>query len=219
MAASPPKIKICCIGSLEEASLAVEAGASALGLVSEMPSGPGVISESKIREISLAFSHRVETFLLTARTNPAAIAEQHRRCRTTTIQLVDCVVERDLEAIRRELQGVRLVQVVHVQGENAIRDAIRLSGYVDALLLDSGNTALQTKELGGTGRVHNWAISTEIVKSVSVPVYLAGGVGVGNVREAIRAVNPYGLDLCSSIRTNDQLDRGKLREFMHAVAA
>lgn len=200
--------------------MAVEAGASALGLVSEMPSGPGVISESKIRQISLAFSHRVETtVLLTSRTQPAEIAEQHQRCRTTTVQLVDCVSERDLEAIRRTLHGVRLVQVVHVHDENAIRDAIRLSGYVDALLLDSGNTTLPIKELGGTGRVHNWAISNEIVKSVSVPVYLAGGVSVGNVREAIRAVNPYGLDLCSSIRTNDRLDPVKLKEFMDVAAA
>ena len=219
MTAVSPKIKICCISSLKEASVAVEAGASALGLVSEMPSGPGVISESKIRQISLAFSHRVETFLLTSRTQPAHIVEQHRRCRTTTVQLVDCVSERDLEAIRRTLHGVRLVQVVHVHDENAIRDAIRLSGYVDALLLDSGNTTLPIKELGGTGRVHNWAISNEIVKSVSVPVYLAGGVSVGNVREAIRAVSPYGLDLCSSIRTNDRLDPVKLKEFMDAAAA
>lgn len=214
-----PRVKICCIASPEEAELAVRAGASAIGLVSAMPSGPGPIAEELIGEIAARVPPPVATFLLTAKTDAAGIADQHRRCRTTAVQLVDRVPRRELRELRKALPGVKLVQVVHVVGDESVAEAVAVAGLVDALLLDSGNPALSVKELGGTGRTHDWSVSRRIREAVPVPVFLAGGLNAANVGEAIAAVRPFAVDVCSGVRTRGKLDAGKLRRFVAAVAA
>ena len=213
----PPRIKICCISGVEEAQLAIAHGASALGLVSQMPSGPGVISDAHIAEIAAQVPPPIATFLLTALCEADAIAEQHAVCQTSTIQLVDHVPHSELRRLRRRLPGVKLVQVIHVLGEASVDGALEVQDLVDALLLDSGNPNLQVKELGGTGRVHNWQTSRKIRDAVQRPVFLAGGLNASNVREAIAVVQPFGLDLCSGVRQDGQLDAEKLGAFMQAA--
>lgn len=214
-------LKVCCIASIAEARLAFEAGAHALGLVSAMPSGPGVIDDAMVADIAAAvrgFAPRApRTFLLTARTQAAAIAEQQRAAGTTTLQLVDHVPPDELRRLRRELPGVEVLQVIHVTGPGSIDEARAAAPLVDALLLDSGNPALAVKELGGTGRTHDWAVSRRIRESVSVPVYLAGGLRPHNVGEAVAAVAPFGLDVCTGVRTDGRLDAAKLRAFAQAM--
>jgi len=207
------KVKICCIQSLEEAKLAIKYGASALGLVSEMPSGPGVISEDLIVEIAKQVPTDINTFLLTSKTNAEEIITQHKKCRTTHIQLVDNVEIDVYKKLRDELPVVKIAQVIHVTGEESISEAVSISNFVDLILLDSGNQKLAVKELGGTGRTHDWSISKEIVESVNVPVFLAGGLNPSNVSVAINEVNPFGVDLCSGVRINGKLDEGLLNEF------
>lgn len=215
----PPRLKVCCISSVEEAKLAIELGASALGLVSRMPSGPGVISDQLIGEISASVPPPISTFLLTSHVQADAIVEQHRMCRTSTIQLVDSLEATELVKLRRYLPGIKLVQVIHVLGEQSVTEAKQIASHVDALLLDSGNPELAIKELGGTGRVHNWQISRVIRDSVKLPLFLAGGLNSTNVAEAVKTVKPFGLDLCSSIRSNGMLDSEKLKNFVQALAA
>ena len=210
-------VKVCCIASLEEARLAVSAGASAIGLVSAMPSGPGPIAEDLIAEIAAGTALPTETFLLTALTEAETIAEQHRRCGTTALQLVDQVPETELIRLRSLVPGVRLVQVIHVQGAQSVEEARAVAPLVDTILLDSGNPDLAVKELGGTGRVHDWAHSRRICESVGVPVLLAGGLHPGNARAAFEQVRPGGLDVCSGLRTEGRLDAGKLRAFFQAL--
>jgi len=212
------KIKICCIASVAEARLAIDAGAAALGLVSAMPSGPGVIDEATIAEVAAAVADAgVETFLLTAHTDAVAIVAQHRRCRTTTLQLVDMLAPRELRDLRRALPRVKLVQVIHVTGPASLDEALAAAPLVDALLLDSGNPLLAVKQLGGTGRTHDWAVSRAIREQADVPLWLAGGLHPGNVGQAIAAVQPQGLDLCSGVRSEGALDAAKLRAFFAAV--
>ena len=211
------KVKICCIQSPEEATMAVQAGASALGLVSWMPSGPGVIDENTIAAIAQSVPGTIRTFLLTSHQSSAAIVEQHRRCGTTTIQLVDRLLEGTHDDIRRDLPGIELVQVVHVLDESSVNEALNISSSVDALLLDSGNPSLAVKELGGTGRTHNWEFSRRIVESVNIPVYLAGGLRPENVAQAVRAVNPYSIDVCSGVRTENILDINKLHSLFRVL--
>lgn len=215
--AGTPFVKVCCISSLEEARLAVSLGASALGLVAAMPSGPGVIDEALIAEIAAGVPPPVASFLLTSEVTAAAIAAQHARCRTSTLQLVDAVAGRELTELRERLPGIRLVQVIHVQGEDAVREAAAVAPLVDALLLDSGNPTLAVKQLGGTGRTHDWDLSARIVREVDRPVFLAGGLREDNVAEAIERVRPHGLDLCSSVREGGRLSAGRLGAFMRAV--
>jgi phosphoribosylanthranilate isomerase len=212
-----PRVKICCISSIEEAKLAVACGASALGLVSDMPSGPGVIPESLIRSISATVPPPVGTFLLTSLQDAEAIIAQQRRCRTNTIQICDRLAHGSYQQLREALPGISIVQVVQVTGAEAIDEAQRVASYVDAVLLDSGSRSLPVKELGGTGRVHDWTLSRKIRDAVALPVFLAGGLHAGNLARAIEQVRPFGLDVCSGVRTNDRLDTEKLSAFIAAV--
>lgn len=213
-----PFVKICCISSVAEARLAVECGASALGLVSAMPSGPGVIGDALITEIAATVAPPVATFLLTSRQDADGIIEQHRACRTTTLQLVDHVAPAELRKLRAALPGIQLVQVIHVTGEESIDEARAVAPLVDALLLDSGNQKLAVKELGGTGRTHDWRLSRRIRDEAGVPLFLAGGLNAANVADAVKQVAPHGLDLCSSVRSGGRLDAARLRSFFSALA-
>jgi phosphoribosylanthranilate isomerase len=212
-----PRIKICCISSIEEAALAVSCGASALGLVSAMPSGPGVIDETRIAAIIGTVPPTVATFLLTSRQDAEAIVDQYHRCRPNTLQLVDHVAEGELRKLRRALPGIALVQVIHVTGPESIDAACTVAPLVDVILLDSGNQKLAVKELGGTGRTHDWTISRTIREQCGRPLFLAGGLNPENVRDAINQVQPFGLDICSGVRTGGKLDESKLRAFVSAA--
>jgi phosphoribosylanthranilate isomerase len=212
-----PRVKICCIRTVEEAALAIRHGAAALGLVSAMPSGPGVIPEETIAEIATIVPPGVATFLLTSRRDADSIIAQQRRCRVNTLQLCDSVEPGCHARLRGALPGIALVQVIHVTGPEAVDEARALAGEVDALLLDSGNQKLAVKELGGTGRTHDWRISRKIVESVRLPVYLAGGLTPENVATAIREVRPFGVDVCSGLRTNGQLDERKVQRFLEKI--
>ena len=213
-----PTIKICCIASVDEARMALDAGAAVLGLVSHMPSGPGVISDELCAEIVAALLPSTQTFLLTSRVHASDIVEQHARIRSSALQLVDHVPPEELRKLRHLCPGVRLVQVIHVLDDTAVAQAQAAAPWVDTILLDSGNPLLAVKELGGTGRVHDWATSRRIRDAVwPLPVFLAGGLNADNVAQAVAAVQPYGVDLCSSVRTLGALDAVKLGRFVGAV--
>ena len=211
------KVKICCISSLNEAKLAINAGADILGLVARMPSGPGVISDQLIAEIASQISLPTKTFLLSSETKAQKIIEHHQLVRTCTIQIVDSLSDGNYAALRASLPGIELVQVIHVIDEKSIEQALAVAPQVDYLLLDSGNPKLKIKELGGTGRTHNWALSRSIVDQSPIPVFLAGGLNASNVQQAMQEVQAYGLDLCSGVRTNGQLDVQKLNDFFTAL--
>jgi phosphoribosylanthranilate isomerase len=215
----PPGVKICCIESRDEARLAIEAGARAIGLVSAMPSGPGIIDETRIAEIAAVVPDGIDTFLLTSLVSAAAIVAQHRRCRTTTIQLVDRLAPRELATLRDRLPEVTLVQVVHVQDETAVDEAVAAATHADAVLLDSGNPRLAAKTLGGTGRVHDWSISRRVRAAVACPVWLAGGLTPENVARAYTTVEPHGLDVCSGVRREGRLEPKRLAAFFAALAS
>lgn len=213
-----PRVKICCISSVEEGRLAVRYGASALGLVAKMPSGPGVITEKVITEIAVTVPPSVGSFLLTSEQSVLAIIAQQRRCRVNTLQIVDRLEDGKYDDLRAALPGVSLVQVIHVTGEESFEEACRVAEQgVDGLLLDSGDQRLAVKLLGGTGRTHDWSISRRIREAVNVPMFLAGGLCPDNVREAVQAVQPFGLDVCSSLRTDGRLDERKLDAFFRAM--
>jgi phosphoribosylanthranilate isomerase len=212
-------VKICCISSLEEASLAIRYGASALGLVSEMPSGPGVLTDDAIAEIAARIPPSIASFLLSCRQDPDAIAEQQQRARASAVQLCDSLPIEAYARLRAAIPGVHLIQVIHVLGPESVDEAIAVAPHVDALLLDSGNPSLPVKELGGTGRTHDWRLSRKIRESVQVPVFLAGGLNPGNVAEAIEQVGPFGVDVCSGIRRNGELNEELLADFFRAIDA
>lgn len=212
-----PRVKICCISSPEEAWIAIRAGAAALGLVSSMPSGPGVISEELIAKIASSVPPPIATFLLTSSQEAGAIIAQQRRCGTNTLQICDRLPSGAHREIRRALPGIFIVQVIHVSGEESVDEAVFVSHQVNAILLDSGNQSLPVKELGGTGRVHDWSLSRRIRERATVPVFLAGGLKPENIGEAMRQVRPFGLDVCSGVRSDGALDHRKVRNFFSSL--
>jgi phosphoribosylanthranilate isomerase len=205
-----PRIKICCIGSVQEAKMAIELGASALGLVGNMPSGPGIISDDKIAEIVRIIPPLIASFLLTSETDAEKIIMHQKRVGTNTIQIVDKLQTGTYEDIRFVLNNIKLVQVIHVLDESSIDEAIAVSQYVDAVLLDSGNPNLKVKKLGGTGKIHNWEISKIIRQKLDIPIFLAGGINPDNITKAIHFVQPFGIDICNGVRTNGKLNECKL---------
>lgn len=213
----PTRVKICCIASVDEMNLAVRYGAAAVGLVSTMPSGPGPIDDATIAGIMPHVPPGVASFLLTCCQDAAGIIDQQRRLRANTLQLVDQLPVDAYREIRAALPGVHIVQVIHVMDEEAIAEAELASYFADAILLDSGNPKLAVKELGGTGRRHDWAISRRIRETIDKPLWLAGGLKAENVREAIETVRPFGVDVCSGVRTDGKLDEAKLAAFFSAV--
>ncbi|MBL4617709.1 MAG: phosphoribosylanthranilate isomerase [Robiginitomaculum sp.] len=208
------KFKVCCIQSIAEAELAIDAGAWAIGLVANMPSGPGPIDDDIIRKIADATKDRVQRFLLTSRTQPDDIVKHINTCGTDIVQLVDEVPVETYGAIRKECPDVQIVQVIHVQDEIALHTAKTAEPLVDMILLDSGQPNAATKTLGGTGQTHNWELSRQIVQAACKPVWLAGGLSPANVGAAISRVQPFGVDLCSGIRdTNGALLSQQLAQF------
>jgi phosphoribosylanthranilate isomerase len=212
-----PRVKICCIANEQEAADAIAFGASAIGLVGKMPSGPGPISDEEIFRIAKSVPPPIATFLLTSEQTPEGVIEHHLRTRTNTIQIVDELENRDYDTIKAQLPNLKLVQVIHVLDDSSIDEACEVAVHVDAILLDSGNPKLAVKELGGTGRRHDWKLSRRIVESCGKPVFLAGGLNAENVREAIETVEPFGIDLCSGVRTDGKLNCRKLESFFAAV--
>ena len=210
-----PRIKICCINSIEEAKTAIEFGASAIGLVAKMPSGPGPIPDDLIKHIAMNVPPPVGTFLLTSETSVERIIKHHQRTNTNTIQIVDSLKAGTYKQLKDALPYVKIVQVIHVRDEKSVDEAISISAMVDAILLDSGNPDLKIKELGGTGRVHNWKLSRQIRDNSRCPIFLAGGLRAENVKQAIEEVHPFAIDVCSGVRTNGKLDKQKLTDFFH----
>ncbi|MBN3926996.1 phosphoribosylanthranilate isomerase [Nostoc sp. NMS4] len=214
-----PRVKICCISSVEEANLAIHYGASALGLVSEMPSGPGMLFEGLIAQVAAIIPPTVSSFLLTSKVDTLGIVAQQRRLGVNTIQLCDRLQSGTHDDLRQALPGIAIVQVIHITGSESIDESVSIAPHVHGLLLDSGNQSLAIKELGGTGQIHNWEISRRIRELVDVPVFLAGGLTPDNVAAAIRQVEPFGVDVCSGVRTKGKLDELKLSQFFSQVSA
>lgn len=211
------RFKVCCIQDEAELAMAVAAGASALGFVSAMPSGPGPIPDADIGRLLPRVPPGVTSFLLTSLTDAESLIEQHRTLPAQALQLVDRLPEGAHRRLRAALPSVRLVQVIHVEDEEAVEEARTIAPDVDAILLDSGRPGAAVKELGGTGRVHDWARSRRVVEAVEVPVFLAGGLRPDNVAEAVATVGPYGVDVCSGLRPDGVLDADLLGAFARAI--
>ncbi|HEY9674529.1 MAG TPA: phosphoribosylanthranilate isomerase [Waterburya sp.] len=214
-----PRVKVCGISSVEEANLAIQHGASALGLVSEMPSGPGMLSEGLIAQVASMVPPAVSSFLLTSKVDTLGIIAQQRRLGVNTIQICDRLQSGTHDDLRQALPGIAIIQVIHVTGTESIEEALSVAPHVHGLLLDSGNPSDATNELGGTGHIHDWEISRRIRESVDVPVFLAGGLNPDNVLTAIQQVQPFGVDVCTGVRTDGKLDETKLSKFFAQVSA
>lgn len=211
------RVKICCIASHEEAQLAVQAGADAVGFVAVKPSSPRSIENRTIAAIAAAIPPRIATCLSTSESTAAGVARHVATAGTSTVQIVSHLDVTESQQLPGLLPTTRRVQVVHVENESALDLIDRYAPHVHAFLLDSGRPNQPTPTYGGTGRTHDWSVSAKLVRRSPRPVFLAGGLSPANVGEAMKIVRPFGVDLCSGVRVGGRLDRDKLEAFMDAV--
>lgn len=208
------RVKICCLASPAEARMAAEAGADLLGLVGPMPSGAGVVSPQTCRNVSRATPAWATPVLLTSSDTAEDILADIAFAEVRAVQLVRHVEPSVHRALKNAFPGLQILQVVHVEGPSAL-DLIPRYPEADVFLLDSGCPS--AAELGGTGRTHDWSVSQAFVTASEAPVFLAGGLHAANVAGAIARVRPFGVDICSGVRTEDRLDPTKLSAFLAAV--
>lgn len=213
--------KICCMQSEAEIDLAAAAGAFAVGIVGPMPNGAGFLDDRTAARLARygvdRYGDRLWVTLLTKRTRAADIADHVAAIGANAVQIVD-QPERGAHAfLRQRFPGLKIVQVVHVEDERAVSEAMACASEVDAVLLDSGRPSAATPTFGGTGDRHDWSISRRIVESVSKPVFLAGGLNPQNAAEALSAVSPFGLDICSGLRDRAKGD-ALIPDRLHAFA-
>lgn len=206
----PFRIKICCIADLPEAELAGRAGADFLGFVGPMPDGPGILTHDAMRAVVARFSPPPEPVLLTSAPTAEGIVADAAAVGVTTVQVVRHIAP--AEAAKLAQTSLTVLQVVHVEGPDAIDLISVYAPHCDAFLLDSGRPSKGS--LGGTGRVHDWAVSTAFVARSPRPVFLAGGLTPENVAEAVQRVRPDGLDVCSGLRVDGRLMPNRLAEFV-----
>lgn len=211
------RLKICCIKSVAEAHLAAAAGADILGLVGPMPSGPGTITYAQARVIASDLPGAVEPWLLTSETTARALDAAAEETGVKQLQIVRHVDPAQLQTLRAKRPDLKLIQVIHVEGEGALEKIKAYEPHVDAFLLDSGKPGGAVETLGGTGDVHDWSISARFVAATDRPVMLAGGLNAANVQDAVSRVQPHGVDLCSSLRQEDALDPKLLQDFVQAL--
>ena len=206
------RIKICGVRTRHDAELVVRQGADAIGLIL----GTKFTSEDEIaaidaRSIISSLPPFISSVMVTHLQNSLEIAGLCRDVRPTTIQLHNDLPCEEIVKLHRELPHVKLIKAIHVVDETAIGDAIRFSPYVNALLLDT-----RTRDrIGGTGITHDWSISRQIVLHSTVPIILAGGLTPANVRSAIAAVGPFGVDVNSGVdAASGAKDPQKVMEFI-----
>jgi phosphoribosylanthranilate isomerase len=211
------RVKICCIRSDAEAGMAVEAGADAIGFVAQRPPSPRTIPDDQIASIIAAAQPFVATCLLTSEETADAISAHVDSTCPTTVQILPHIDPAESARLATLQPHVRRIQVIHVQGTEALNLIEDYAPYVHGFLLDSGNPISTGHKFGGTGRQHDWDVSAEFVKVSPVPVFLAGGLSPANAADAILRVKPFGIDLCTGVRTDGLLNREKLMSFMLAV--
>ena len=217
---SPPRIvrvQIAGVSTLEEAEAAEQAGVDALGFTVRLPGGiHDGLTEGKARGIIAALPAFLTSVAITYVDNAREAVDLCRFLGVGALQLHGQFPRQELPLVRAALPHLKIIRVVHVVGPDAVRMARSVERDVDALILDTYDSA--TGKAGATGKVHDWAISQEVVRSVRTPVILAGGLNPANVAAAVRAVGPWAVDVHTGVEDADgRRNLSKLRDFVRAA--
>lgn len=197
--------------SVTEALACAGLGVDHLGLTPVQDGLPGEIPVRLVREIVEAVGDRARCVVLTVSTDPAAIVELVEATRPSILHLCplrEATTPALVADLRRRLPGLPIMQAVSVTGPESVAEARAYAEVADYLILDT--QAPDIAGIGASGATHDWAVSREIVRSVRVPVILAGGLSPENVADAVRAVRPWGVD--SLTHTNEPLAGGGFRK-------
>jgi phosphoribosylanthranilate isomerase len=211
------KVQIAGVSSLDEALAAERAGADALGFTLRLPGGPhDGLTEKRARSIIAALPPFVSAVVITYVDDAREAVELCRFTGADTLQLHGDFDSGGLPMLRAALPHLKIIRALNVTGEEAVAAAVQVERRVDALILDTYDPVTGRK--GATGMVHDWTISGEIVARAGIPVILAGGLRPENVAEAIRVVQPWGVDVHTGVENEDgSRNLNKLRDFVAAA--
>ncbi|MGE5328340.1 MAG: phosphoribosylanthranilate isomerase [Deltaproteobacteria bacterium] len=210
------RVKICGIKRIEDALKAIEFGADAIGLLIKTQS-KNSIDENTAREIVRTLPPFCSSVMVVITTDIKEIVELSRYIGVTAIQLHGENSPEDILNIKRELPFVKIIKTLHVTNIETINNCKKYFKIADAILLDSTN--FSGGAVGGTGLTHDWSISRKIVEESPIPVILAGGLNPENVAEAVKIVEPYGVDVQSGVNGEDGFkDYAKLERFIKKAA-
>ena len=209
------KIKVCGIKRVEDAIMAAYCGADAIGLVvGQKHNSDDFIDKHLAQKIVKECPPYISPVLVTELDDAKEISNLVYKIGITSIQLhsdctVDCII-----SLRKIFPHIKIIKNFHVTGLGVIHAMKPFESVVDAFILDTLDLA--NGKVGSTGLVHDWNISRNIVKEISRPVILAGGLTPENVGEAIRFVKPYGVDASSGLKgSNGFKDETKVTNFVY----
>jgi phosphoribosylanthranilate isomerase len=181
------KVKICGITNLEDASIAVELGANALGFI--FAPSPRQITSQKARAIIRAIPPFVKTVGVFVNEAPATIKEVMQHCGLDLVQLHGD----ESPGLCDELMPCT-IKALRIKDESSLQTSQPYHGKVRALLLDT----YSKEKAGGTGKTFDWNLAIKI-KKMGIPIILSGGLGPSNIDLAIHTVRPYAVDVNSAV--------------------
>jgi phosphoribosylanthranilate isomerase len=202
------RVKICGVRTVEDAVKCVAAGADAVGML--LAPSPRRIPAGLAREIVESLPPFVTPVIVMMPSAADEAVEAARTIRPGAIQLQGDEPPGMLADIKQAMPGIRLIKAVHVGGGREVEKARAYESVADAILLDTISPAR-----GGSGQTHDWSVSRGVVAAINKPVVLAGGLKPGNVAEAVRAVNPYAVDVSSGVEGEGRVkDMALIRTFI-----
>jgi len=208
-------VKICGIRRQEDALIATELGADAIGLlVGQKHNSPDFVSATVARDIFRALPPSVDAVLVTHVEDVDELERLLQESEITTIQLHSEIAPSSVERLRHRLPHLKIFKSVNIISADSVAYPEAFKKLVDGFVLDSINLA--TSQVGGTGKTHDWSVSRQIVmRYPEVPIILAGGLNSENVRSAIERVRPFGVDVNSGTKAADGFkDPRKIEAFI-----
>lgn len=209
------KVKICANKNISDAKMAIDAGADIIGiLVGQKHNSNDFVDKYKAKEIASFVKNKCDVSLVTHLTDAKKIIDLTKFIGNNIIQLHSDISEEEVEKIAKELKDVKLVRLIHISKDGKICTDYKNMKYGDFYLLDSFNS--QTNQVGGTGIIHDWNKSKELIEVLNKPTFLAGGLDPDNVYDAIKIVKPYGVDVNSGCKNETGIkDKEKVQRFVH----
>jgi len=208
-------VKICGVRRQEDALLAAELGADAIGLlVGQKHTSPDFIFTTVAKDIARALPPSVEAVLVTHVEDLDELERLLQQSEIRTIQLHSEIAPSSVERLRGRLPHLKIFKSINIISADSVAYPEAFEKLVDGFVLDSINVA--TGQLGGTGKTHDWSVSRQIVmRYPEIPIILAGGLNSENVRSAIEYVHPFGVDVNSGTKAPDGFkDTRKMEEFI-----
>lgn len=204
------KVKICGITNAADLSLAIECGADAVGFITDVPvDTPRKIDAATVASLSEKLPVFVTSVLVIMPRSADEAISLIKKVRPRAVQIHSDLAVREIRHLK-EQTDMPIIKTVGVSDFISAMSRINeVEDFVDAILLDTVGD-----RPGGTGTVHNWKVSAQIVKNCTIPVILAGGLRPENVSQAISIVKSYAVDVASGVETNGRKDASKLKAFI-----